>query len=76
MIIINSRVLLEPKVLTLSLKSKPLVSQREEGFIPSSNVNFSLLQSGIAHIDKLEIQQQSQGAKTEFPAGFTEQVKL
>lgn len=75
MIIINSRVLLELKVLTLSLKSKPLALQREEGFIPSCNVNFSLLQSGIAHTDKLEIQQQSQGEKTEFPAGFTEQVK-
>jgi len=72
----NSRLLLELKVLTLSLKSKPLASQREEGFIPTCNVNFSLLQSGIAYTEKLEIQQQSQGEKTEFPAGFTEQVKL
>lgn len=73
---INSGAVLEPRVITLSLKSKPLVLHREEGFILSCNVNFSLLQSGIAHTDRLEIQQQSQAEKTEFPAGFTEQVKL
>lgn len=76
MVIINSGAVLEPKVITLSLKSKPLVLHREEGFILSCNVNFSLLQSGIAHTDKLEIQQQSQGEKAGCPAGFKEQVKL
>lgn len=76
MIIISSGAVLEPKVLTLSLKSKPLALHREGGFILTCNVNFSVLQSGLAHTDRLEIQQQSQGEKTGFPAGFTEQVKL
>lgn len=63
-------------MLTLSIQSKPLAWHREEGFILSCNDNFSLLQSGIARTEKLEIQQQSQGEKTGFPAGFVEQVKL
>lgn len=49
------RVLLVPEVFTLSAESKPLVSWREEGLLPSCNVNFSLLQSGAAHTDELQI---------------------
>lgn len=75
MIIINSRVLLELKVLTLSLKASPLCCKGKKALFQVVMSTFLyhnlalLTQTSWRYSNKAKERQQ-------FPAGFTEQVKL